>query len=439
MTEGLCCYPLTEQYQQCFNSIEEKVEEKLKTLRRLKDGAEMAGLEQEVSDLLPHVASYEYLLSQPLGMWSWACSVPDSPLIWSKSCDCCEPEEGFCKEKGSRPDKEEIWLQYARCCFPVYTRKSWGPVDPDLQGSIDMELQALRPNLQAIQTEGTQLSWGMGGASLARGCLISIHENGTVTSCPESHACHGFDCSYLRAVLMAVRIIQANHPLPAMDFLLNAGDETTENTLPQAPVFTRTGTRWTATLALPFEWQLHPAQCVRKLKEGMLATQRRKWEDREAILIWRGSHSNLWLPDCRVARAANDEEFMARCAKSVTGAMRDSVWNFSTWLQLPRGRLVWLSKFASFIDAKFVESTTLPPMSLDLESFLRDEGLFAPRMDGWEFEEYKYQIAIEGNCATDRLSWQLFMGSVVLIPDQPWQWMSPFNMLQPWVHFVPVA
>eukprot|EP00439_Symbiodinium_sp_Y106_P086387 s275_g32.t3 len=95
--------------------------------------------------------------------------------------------------------------------------------------------------------------------------------------------------------------------------------------------------------------------------------------------------------------------------------------------------------FVPFIDAKFVESTTLPPMALDLERFLKDEGLFAPRLSAEDFELYKYQIALEGNSATDRLAWQLFMGSVVLIPDQPWQVMGPLRMLQPWVHFVPLS
>ena len=395
------------------------------------------GLEQVALDISQHIYSFEALLAQPLAMWSYACSVPDNPLIWSPSCDCCDPQELQCADGGLRPDEEEIWLQYARCCFPVYERKSLAEADAALQRSIEADLQALRPLRSTIQQEGQQLAWNMGGTSLAKGCLISIHENGTVTSCQESHACHGFDCSYLRAVMLAVRVIQAIHPLPPMEFILNAGDETIENTLPDAPIFTRTGTRWTATLALPFEWQLHPTQCVRKLKEGMLALEQSKWEDRASILVWRGTHSNLWHPECRAAPAAEDDLMMARCVKSPPA--RTPAWNFSTWLQLPRGRLLWLSRFVPFIDAKLVESSTLPPMAEDLELFLRDEGLFAPRMDAGDFQQFKYQVAMEGNCATDRLSWQLFMGSVVLIPDQPWQVMSPLNLLEPWIHFVPVA
>lgn len=49
------------------------------------------------------------------------------------------------------------------------------------------------------------------------GCVISIHPNGSITTCPEEVACHGFDCSFLRAVVLALEVIQAIHPLPPLD------------------------------------------------------------------------------------------------------------------------------------------------------------------------------------------------------------------------------
>ena len=429
---------MTEQSQRCFDSIEEKVEAKIKALRDFQAQAEDAELDDQVQALRVHMLPYEAMLAQPMGMWSFACSVPDSPLLWSRFCDCCDPAESQCEEDGGRPSEEDIRLQHAKCCFPVYARKTLS-VKAEVDQIIDGDLQSLRPQPEIVRTDGPKLFWNMGGTQLARGCVISVHQNTTVSSCAESHACRDFDCSYLRAVLMALQVIQAINPLPALAFVLNAGDETVENTLSEAPVFTRTGTRWTNTLALPFEWQMHPGQCGKKLKEGMLALERSRWEDRRSVLIWRGTHSNLWVPDCKAAHAARDDAMMERCVVLPPGKLREGVWNFSTWLQLPRGRLLWLSRFVPFIDAKFVESTTLPPMALDLERFLKDEGLFAPRLSAEDFELYKYQIALEGNSATDRLAWQLFMGSVVLIPDQPWQVMGPLRMLQPWVHFVPLS
>ncbi|CAE7237733.1 Poglut2 [Symbiodinium natans] len=437
----LCCHRLTDQHQQCFDDIEERVESKLQSLSILLARAEAAGLQEMVEGLVQNSVAYQVMLAQPLAVWAWACSVPDSPLIWSRNCDCCEPAEDYCQDSSLR-DEQQIWAEFTRCCFPVYSRKTFHPVDDLLQASISSDLEMLRPRRESIWTDGPHLTWDLGDGRYAKGCIISVHEDGTVSSCPESHACHDFDCSYLRAVLLALRVIQSINPLPALDFVLNAGDETVENTLPEAPVFTRTGTLWTATLALPFEWQLHPAQCQRRLKEGMLAVERLRWEDRKAVLIWRGTHSNLWVEDCRAALAAKAEEMMERCVSLPPGQVRQPVWNFSTWLQLPRGRLVWLSRFVPFIDAKFVEasvSSQMPRMEKSLEEFLWDEELIGSRIAGEVFGQYKYQIAMEGNSATDRLSWQLFMGSVVLIPGKAWQVMSPLNMLQPWVHFVPVS
>ena len=37
-----------------------------------------------------------------------------------------------------------------------------------------------------------------------------------------------------------------------------------------------------------------------------------RWEDREALLVWRGSHSNLWSPHCKISPAARDEEMLRR-------------------------------------------------------------------------------------------------------------------------------
>ena len=93
--------------------------------------------------------------------------------------------------------------------------------------------------------------------------------------------------------------------------------------------------------------------------------------------------------------------------------------------------------FPSLIDAKFVDSK-VKPMSQDLEEFLRDEGLFGERIEGEDLARYKYHIAIEGNCAADRVVWQPFLGSVLLIPDGPWVHVPPVKIMQPWVHYVPV-
>lgn len=223
-----------------------------------------------------------------------------------------------------------------------------------------------------------------------------------------------------------------------MHFIASAADEIVEHDLTEVPVFTRVATKWTSSLALPAEWQLNPTQCNKIIKVGMISLEKFSWEEREPVLIWRGSHSNLWVPGCSMALAAKDESMLKKCTEMPAGEVRESIWNFTTWLQLPRGRLVSLSRYFPFIDAKFVHNSDMVPMAPDLEQFLHDEGLFAEKMEPLFQARYKYQISIEGNSAPDRLSWQLFLGSVVLIPDSPWQVTSVLTLLKPFVHYVPV-
>ena len=54
-----------------------------------------------------------------------------------------------------------------------------------------------------------------------------------------------------------------------------------------------------------------------------------------------------------------------------------------------------------------------------------------------EQSKYKYIIHIQGHVSAFRLSLELSMGSVILLVDSPWKmWFS--DMLQPYVHYVPV-
>ena len=428
---------MSEQQQECFDSIESRALAKLRKLREVAaviEAEKDPEMQEEYYMSQVQANSYEMLLAQPLSLWSWACSAPDSPLLWSEECACCEPEETHC----IMADKATTWPNFLKCCHAIYTRKVQEASDAALDASIQEELKYLRPSRQRIMDAGPKLSWNLGGESVAYGCVVSVHEDGRISSCAEDYACHAFDCSYLRAVLLALEVIQAINPLPALDFVLNAGDETLRNTIPEAPIFTRGGTWWTHTLILPFEWQMHPAQCERTIKVGMNAMGMVKWEDRKSILIWRGSHSNLWAPNCKISQAAKDHSQLQKCVSPNISDTRLPIWNFSTWLQMPRGRLVMSTRFfPSLIDAKFVDSK-VEPMTPDLEMFLRDEGLFGERIDREDLARYKYHIAIEGNCAADRVVWQPFLGSVLLVPDGPWIHVPPVKIMQPWVHYVPV-
>eukprot|EP00439_Symbiodinium_sp_Y106_P086402 s275_g32.t5 len=111
ITRELCCYPLTEQSQRCFDSIEEKVEAKIKALRDFQAQAEDAELDDQT---LP-----------------------------------------FC---GAVSATAAILLKAS-------VRKMEAEVDQ----IIDGDLQSLRPQPEIVRTDGPKLFWNMGGTQLARG------------------------------------------------------------------------------------------------------------------------------------------------------------------------------------------------------------------------------------------------------------------------------
>merc|ERR1739845_225134 len=97
--------------------------------------------------------------------------------------------------------------------------------------------------------------------------------------------------------------------------------------------------------------------------------------------IWRGSFSSCRTPRCRIKQASGREKVnlqeMEACGRLAEGELVDCTWNTSTWLKMARGRLVWLSRIHTSVDAKFVPSHNHPPMDSELEQLLRDEHLLA--------------------------------------------------------------
>ncbi|CAE8606692.1 unnamed protein product [Polarella glacialis] len=371
-------------------------------------------------------------------LYMTACQEPASPLLWSQHCFCCHPwEHQVCGEAVRAKLEEEAGLEQAQCCYPVYARRVLEPPDERLEAQIQSHLQNYWVHQDIIADEGPKLRCTAGADVHGSGCVIDM-KDGDVRGCDESHACPDFDCSYMRAFVKTVRTIQRINPLPDVKIVMNAGDLTMDYT-GEIPVFTRTGTRWTNTVALPFEWQLDPFQCQSKMMIATRASENAPWERRAAKLSWRGSISNCRIPGCRIAAAADgDAQAWETCGRLQEGQARDCTWNMSTWLKMPRGRLVWLSRFNAAIDAKFVLHPKLK-MDEDLEQFLQNEGLIAEHREVRWDAFFKYHIAIDGDSAPDRLYWQLFMGSVVIIQESVWQEIiGVIGPLEPFVHFVPV-
>jgi SAM-dependent methyltransferase len=109
------------------------------------------------------------------------------------------------------------------------------------------------------------------------------------------------------------------------------------------------------------------------------------------------------------------------------------------WRSLPRLQLCEIARAQpDLIDAGIVQVAQIPPES---ESELQAAGLMKPYIPSLQFNRYKFQIDIDGNSN----SWaglfeKLLSGSPVLKIASPFgyrQWY--YDLLKPWIHFVPVA
>ncbi|CAK0829351.1 unnamed protein product [Prorocentrum cordatum] len=412
-TEDFCCHPLPPGHERCFQEIEGRALAKLAVLERFAGGVDPAGgagrEHWDPEEAVQQLATYQYLVSQPVSLWLWACSAPESPLLWSDGCSCCDPPQAGCSPGGPRDEPGRRSSGHRRCCHPVLARRAQEAPDPSLEAAIQAHVgPGLRVRRGAAAAAARSARWQLTPSTHAGGCLIAVRA-GRAAPCDEARACPGFDCSYARALVAALDAVSAAAPLPDLDLLVNAGDVTLRG--------------WTNTLALPVEWQLHPGQCLRHLSRAARAAEAAPWEHRAARLAWRGAPSN-----CRAARCRPG---------APEGEHRDCTWNASTWLSLQRGRLVWLSRFAPSLSRGLVRSPFLPLHS-ELERFLEDLGLLSEPMSIEEQAQYKYTAALEGDSAADRLYWQLFTGSVVLVPEGPWQELALRELLEPYVHYVPV-
>ncbi|CAK0866771.1 unnamed protein product [Prorocentrum cordatum] len=340
------------------------------------------GLEgREAGVLTTHADFYAYMASRPPELWLYACLHPASPLLWSRDCDCCEPP---------LPGRSE-----PQCAAGLAGLNGSGVSREHLHA----HLEAASLDAGAVAVASLQRPFS------SQGCLVSARR-GEVATCDEAEACPTEDCAYMKAFKLALMVTTVGFD--------------------GVPVFTRVGTRWSNTVALPVEWQLHPAQCNRHVMDAV-------W----AKLVWRGTASNCRTFRCRLTAAAEDAAELERCVRPPSSHTLGCEWNFTTFEEQ-----LWMGRFVPWIDAKFVDyepSSGRRWMAPDLQRFLVDESmLVSERMSVKDQGGYKYAIAVEGFAAADRVYWQLFTSSVVLVPDGPWQVFAVHAMLEPYVHYVPV-
>lgn len=119
------------------------------------------------------------------------------------------------------------------------------------------------------------------------------------------------------------------------------------------------------------------------------------------------------------------------------GAGTDGCYALNNWTQMPRGRLVYYSKYLypDLIDAGFA---SLPPLHTnDRDGFSREIG-FAGWVTPEDHVKFKYQIILDGiTCTYPGSQWRLFSGCLTFKHESD-DIMWFYKDMIPWKHYIPL-
>lgn len=385
---------------------------------------------------------YYNLADEPMAAFDFCCFMPDMGAGMHSCWDELPP---------LGPGLEDLPRPWVECCFPLLRRRlqAGGEGISTLPGRL---LGSLREELQALEDAPWLPPRGLGlSASLDahdqegslllgnRPCRVWVR-NGELHMCDRRLACVGFDdddphndCSYFGAVHRALAIIHALHPFPdGLDLLVSPGNHDSEAVA--VPIFTRARPKEPRShyLLLPMEWQLHPWQVRKHVRD--VTRHNISWEDKLPEVLWRGSNSNC-MASCRAADVVT-----ARVSWDACTARYDCRgWDWESWLWTPRGRAVALSQFHPALDARFTGRSH--PVADGLWQHWVDSGFTAESVGKPDHAEWRYHLVLLGTGNADRIYWLLFSGAVVLLQETPWNsWLlagAPSALL-PYEHYVPV-
>eukprot|EP00931_Biecheleriopsis_adriatica_P096011 TRINITY_DN69656_c0_g1_i1.p1 TRINITY_DN69656_c0_g1~~TRINITY_DN69656_c0_g1_i1.p1 ORF type:complete len:537 (+),score=90.54 TRINITY_DN69656_c0_g1_i1:46-1656(+) len=334
---------------------------------------------------------------------------------------------------------------YIQCCFPVLRRLvAADGEDPEwLHAELDREFSALgtrRWTSQELHDFQAELAATEGN----RPCLISIRGGSNVyfpdlKSCCPAELADGNDCSYVSAVTTAIFILGAFRPLPDMELFVSPLNQDRETT--PVPVFTRHRPREPRGhyLLLPMEWQLSPGQSRKQTIAAQRRSEKHPWSSRTKKLLWRGTNSNCFT-SCNSAKVVHGQQSWGSCLSSYDC---QTPWNWSNWLDTPRGRLVYLTQFLDSLDARWVGTSNA--MEPELWRHFEELNLTGQRVGQLEQAAWSFAINIDGTGSGDRIYWQMLTGSLVLAQQSPWvSWLvghaeeGSAAALEAFRHYVPV-
>ncbi|CAE7948122.1 KDEL motif-containing protein 1 [Symbiodinium microadriaticum] len=374
---------------------------------------------------------------------------------------CCVLPHGSCWPSDTG---DVLPRGFAECCFPGLRRMLLDPEGAGSWAREDLE-EEFRPlegrtwskrQLDAFAEDMDRVRATRPGKLVDLPCRVRVGDHGREMIGCDWRQCQSSrdsanDCSYVRAVEIALRILNTHLPLPDLDLFVSP----TENDFGDwpVPIFTRCRPQEPRGLyiLLPFEWQLHPWQSRKATAGFKKAMAKFPWEDRTARLLWRGTNSNWVNRPCSMKRVSDGSMPWSACLAGlddeILGLWDDRfelVWNFSNWFETPRGALVLLSQYVEGIDAKWTGiSHAMEPTLWD---YFEKMGMTSEPVSSMEQMKYKYGMNVEGTGNSDRIYWQLQTGQVVFSHESSQvAWLlvdlrneSRRGLLKPFQHYVPV-
>lgn len=135
------------------------------------------------------------------------------------------------------------------------------------------------------------------------------------------------------------------------------------------------------------------------------------WESKKNIAVWRGTLTGT----NRILRESRSDED----------------WCYA----IPRCQVVLQNGNSSLIDAKLVElKKEKPPIARRIQGV----DMYGSPLDMREMLSYKMIIMVEGNDVSSGLKWALYSKSVVLMSPPSFTSWAMEELLEPWVHYVPI-
>ena len=137
-----------------------------------------------------------------------------------------------------------------------------------------------------------------------------------------------------------------------------------------------------------------------------------KWEKKKNKAIFRGALTGY-------TRHMNDHE----------GYNTSSFLQQCLWTQ--RCRLVYQYHNSTLLDARLTKTRRIPESISHVH-------LIGKKMEIQEMLSYKAILFLEGNCVSSGLKWGLYSQSVVLMPRPTITSWAMEELLEPWMHYVPL-